>query len=162
MQMLNGSFAKKCIVYLVPDNLGAKFCVNFRFIFEIWRHQQITIFLQILYGERKKLITQPYDFIKRRKPGVSKPSTKIYPISFRRKTFRVFIFAIFGRHETKIVINAFILLNFICQSSFYVKTTYEKIHLIQYVIYLNLYYIQHLVVLKSEDFVSRCTYLYVV
>ena len=158
--MLNGSFAKKCIVYLVPDNLGAKFCVNFRFIFEIWRHQQITIFLQILYGERKKLITQPYDFIKRRKPGVSKTSTKMYPISFRRKTFRVFIFAIFGRHEAKIVINAFILLNFICQSSFYVKTTYaknspySKRHLLESVLYLA--------VLKSEDFVSRCTYLYVV
>ena len=153
--MLNGSFAKKCIVYLVPDNLGAKFCVNFRFIFEIWRHQQITIFLQILYGERKKLITQPYDFIKRRKPGVSKTSTKVYPISFRRKTFRVFIFAIFGRQKTKIVINAFILLNFICQSSFYVKTTYaknssySKRHLLESVLYLA--------VLKSEDFVSRCT-----
>ena len=143
--MLNGSFAKKCIVYyyLVPDNLGAKFCVNFRFIFEIWRHQQITIFLQILYGARKNWSSQSYNFIKRRKPGsISKTSTKVlYPISFRRKTFRVFIFAIFGRHETKIVINAFILLNFICQSSFYVKTTYKKIHLIQYVIYLNLYYI---------------------
>ena len=137
---------------------------NFALIFDSFLKFGATNKLQFsckyYMGKEKNWSPQPYNFIKRRKPGsISKTSTKVlYPISFRRKTFRVFIFAIFGRHETKIVINAFILLNFICQSSFYVKTTYKKNlsysirHLLESVLYLG-------AVLKSEDFVSRCTYM---